>query len=68
VCRLAKTYKHHAKRLFITGEGIMDADKLDAGGNKVCNFFIDAAGPNVCTPEAAKNIWGLYLYFHARYK
>ncbi|KIK87027.1 hypothetical protein PAXRUDRAFT_831873 [Paxillus rubicundulus Ve08.2h10] len=65
---LAKTYKHHAKRLLVTGEGITDADKLDAGGNEVCNFFIDAAGPDRHTLEAAKNIWGLYLYFHARYK
>ncbi|KAF9234902.1 hypothetical protein BU15DRAFT_51992, partial [Melanogaster broomeanus] len=54
---LAKTYKHHAKRLLITGEGITDADELEAGGDEVCNFFIDAAGPDGHTPEAAKNIW-----------
>ncbi|KIK80390.1 hypothetical protein PAXRUDRAFT_15822 [Paxillus rubicundulus Ve08.2h10] len=54
---LVKTYKHHANRLLVTGEGMMDADELNAGGDEVCNFFIDAAGPNGCTPEAAKNIW-----------
>ncbi|KAF8835447.1 hypothetical protein BDN67DRAFT_873648, partial [Paxillus ammoniavirescens] len=52
-----KTYKHHAKRLLVTGEGITDADELNVGGDKVCNFFIDAVGPDGCTPEAAKNIW-----------
>ncbi|KIK90002.1 hypothetical protein PAXRUDRAFT_113162, partial [Paxillus rubicundulus Ve08.2h10] len=54
---LVKTYKHHAKRLFITREGITDADKLDVGGDEVCNLFINAAGPNGHTLEAAKNIW-----------
>ncbi|KAF9237945.1 hypothetical protein BU15DRAFT_62796 [Melanogaster broomeanus] len=53
---LVKTYKHYAKRLLVTGEGITDADEFEAGGDEVCNFFIDAAGPDGHTPEAAKNI------------
>ncbi|KAF9236109.1 hypothetical protein BU15DRAFT_77315 [Melanogaster broomeanus] len=63
---LAKTYKHHAKRLLVTGEGITDADELEAGGDEVCNFFIDAVGPDGHTPEAAKNIWELHRIWAAK--
>ncbi|KIK83815.1 hypothetical protein PAXRUDRAFT_803532 [Paxillus rubicundulus Ve08.2h10] len=35
----------------------MDVDELDAGGDEVCNFFIDAAGLDRRTLEAVKKFW-----------
>ncbi|KAL0954279.1 hypothetical protein HGRIS_005407 [Hohenbuehelia grisea] len=54
-----ETYKHHNKRLRVTGGGIGDDHDQDKENNREVHmdFYIPASGPSADTPPIAKNLW-----------
>lgn len=55
-------YKHHMKKLCVTGGGIGSDDDVEKppSSNPVefMDFYIPSSGLNDTTPYFAKNLWG----------